>query len=661
LKILGLHFGHDASISVIENGKVLICLEIERKNRIRHAIGITFEDIQFVLKEIKCSIEEIKYCSVTSTQNIEYIFPNPNKLKFEIDFKNQLFKDKNSWLKDINKKDLNKKMFKRLLKLTVSEPEHVYVKRLSKKIINLKKGLSLGSLEDFYTNNLWRKKNSLEKIFKYFNKKKISLNEKLSQSMQIPINLYFGNKIIKGWLMSHHFAHAAYSFYKSGFKKSIVLTQDGSLPRGGYWGGMCYYGNNNKLYPVLPHYLSIGKLYEGVSVLLGFNIEEGPGKMMGLAPYGKPVFYNKKFVGNFFDYEKLSVDELRIKLRNWKRQKFDIPLNKWVSHIIKSSKEKKYNLKYLGDVKNILKPINVNIAASTQKLIEETLLKTSIILKKKFKENKFFSENLCLSGGTFLNCPANSKIFNKANFKKIFVPPAIHDGGLSMGSALAIYFNTLNRKNIFNNGNKTSTAYLGFNNQQKSIPNNLNKYSKKIKFYKKKNIYRLIAELLSKDEVIAVVFSRSEVGPRALGHRSILSNPLFKKNWKRVNLIKKRELWRPFAPAVLEKDSKKWFSNVPKVSPFMLFTAKVINNKIPAVTHVDGSARIQTVDKNSKEIYKILKEFKKITNVPVLLNTSFNGPGQPIIENVDEAVQFYLDSKINRLIIHNFVIERKEK
>ena len=169
MKILGLHFGHDASISVIENGKVLICLEIERKNRIRHAIGITFEDIQFVLKEIKCSIEEIKYCSVTSTQNIEYIFPNPNKLKFEIDFKNQLFKDKNSWLKDINKKDLNKKMFKRLLKLTVSEPEHVYVKRLSKKIINLKKGLSLGSLEDFYTNNLWRKKNSLEKIFKYFN------------------------------------------------------------------------------------------------------------------------------------------------------------------------------------------------------------------------------------------------------------------------------------------------------------------------------------------------------------------------------------------------------------------------------------------------------------------------------------------------------------
>jgi len=162
--------------------------------------------------------------------------------------------------------------------------------------------------------------------------------------------------------------------------------------------------------------------------------------------------------------------------------------------------------------------------------------------------------------------------------------------------------------------------------------------------------------MLDNNKIVAIFFENSEIGPRALGHRSILANPKFKDNWLRVNKIKNREHWRPFAPIVLDDKVKEWFSHCPKNSPFMLFTAKVLKPKIiPAVSHVDASARIQTVNKSVKPIYQILKEFYKITDIPVLLNTSFNGPGEPIVEKIEEAISFFNKTEIDYLMINNDV------
>ena len=198
-------------------------------------------------------------------------------------------------------------------------------------------------------------------------------------------------------------------------------------------------------------------------------------------------------------------------------------------------------------------------------------------------------------------------------------------------------------------------------NNKKEILDELKKHRKFVNFKSVKNVEKVAGNLLAKNKIIAIVTGSSEIGPRALGHRSILAHPGIASNWKLVNTIKKRELWRPFAPAVLSNLVSKYFYLTPKNSPFMLFTSKVKSKVIPAVTHVDKSSRIQTVDENTQPLFKILKSFQKHTGLGVLMNTSFNGPGEPIVESTSQAVKNYLSSDIDHLIIENFLISKNAK
>ena len=409
----------------------------------------------------------------------------------------------------------------------------------------------------------------------------------------------------------------------------------------------------------MPHHLNAGRLYEGVSTLLGFGIEEGPGKMMGLAPFGKPKFFDRRFVGNVLDISKL-IDEIpKVTFPKWKPHPFDQCLNVWIHHCANQAQKLGYDLSPLGDSSRILQPINVDIAASTQLWLEETMLKATKEMLRAYKTKGIETiENLCLSGGTALNCPTNSRIYNSRLVENVFIPPAVHDGGLSMGSALAVYHNTLKHERRATFGSTPKLAYLGLKHDESLVPLALRHYADKIQFTKIVDKQIRISKRLAKNEIVAVVIGRSEIGPRALGHRSILAHPGHVENWKRVNNIKKRELWRPFAPAVLESKASEWFSGVPKQSPFMLLTAKVIRPGIPAVTHVDGTARIQTVNEDSPELMAILSEFELLTGIPVLMNTSFNGPGEPIIETADQALQFFVRSELDALFLENFEITR---
>ena len=646
--ILGLHFGHDASVTLLKDGKIIFCIEKERVSRIRHVIGLNFSDIKLCLKKFNVNINEIDYCSVTSTQDVEYIFEDQN-LNFDLDF-DALNKFPDHWFHKKKKLIIDQIKKKNLLNLISKKTNHPYTKKISKKFLRLKKINFFGSIENFYQSKSWLKGAALKQIGRLFEKKKCD-------TMQLPIKFKLGKRIIPGFILSHHFAHAAYCFYSSNFRESAIITQDGAMPKTPYLSGMCYYGKNNELYPVLPHFLNLGRIYDSVSELIGFDRTSGPGKTMGLAPYGKPKFFNKKFVGNIYDYKKINIKNFKSSRVKWSPHKLDTSTNKWISYCLTKAKKLNYNFSQLGNTSKILSKINTDIASSTQLLLEETILSLVKLFKKILKSKNLATNNLCLSGGTFLNCPANSRVFNKKIFKNLYVPPAIHDGGLSIGSSQAIYYNTLKKNRVKNDMNSTEYAYLGAIHKQ-----NINlikkKYSKRLKFINKKITSKEIATNISKNKIVAVYRDRSEVGPRALGNRSILADPRNYKNWRKVNKIKSRELWRPFAPAVIKNDLLKYFSNSPKVTPYMLFTANVRSKKLPAITHVDNSSRVQTLSNKKNQLYKILKEFKKITGYSVLMNTSFNGPGEPIVETYEDAVNFFMKSKLDILYLDNFEVRK---
>lgn len=641
MNILGLHFGHDASVAVVKANRLVSCVERERVVRLKHAIGLTRQDVMAALEAAGLRVEDIDYCAITSTQNIEYIFTEHDLFSFEIDGSPPDDRSKST----------------RVLELAQANANHPYVHRLTDDLKLAEKGTAVGSVEDFIRIPEWEKGRKLSAIGQLIVSNPFA--ESMAQSMQVPVTLKLAGRKIPGWLMSHHFAHAACAFYLSEFQSSDILTQDGSLPNTGYWNGMCYYGTGKKLYPVMPHHLNCGRLYEGVSVLLGLGLEAGPGKMMGLAPYGQTGFFDPSFVGNMVDALEIPGEEEAPGFAGWKAHHADHLQNKWIRHMYRIAKQEGYDLEPLGDTSRILERINIDIAASTQHWLEETMLKCVKVMYESYRNQGWKSDGLCLSGGVALNCPANSRIFDEGPYKSIFVPPAVHDGGLSVGAALAVLHNTLGEERTEKYGNSAPrTAYLGLQYTESDIERDLIPYRGKFTATRCDDAAKRAAARLAKNEIIAVFQGRSEVGPRALGHRSLVAHPGFKDNWKLVNTVKQREQWRPLAPAVLQSKVREWFSGGPDVSPFMLFTASAINDRIPAVTHVDGSARFQTVNEEEPFFFALITEFEKLTGIPVVMNTSLNAPGEPIIETGEQALRFFSERACAALYLAGYEITR---
>ncbi len=276
----------------------------------------------------------------------------------------------------------------------------------------------------------------------------------------------------------------------------------------------------------------------------------------------------------------------------------------------------------------------MDLAASIQLLFEESILKS--IKNFDYKINN----NLCLSGGSFLNCNINSRIINETNYKNVHHFPACGDDGIAIGAALYLSHHIFDQNR--NNYSDREICYLGKKYDDIEVD------------------YKYIAKLLSNNKIIGWFFGESEFGPRALGHRSILADPRNYHNRELLNFyIKNREWFRPFAPVVLEDECDKWFDlNIR--SPFMLYTCNVKNpNKIPAVTHVDNSARVQTINENmNPQYFKLLTEFFKLTNVPVLINTSLNGNGEPILETEEEAIEYFNNSNLDAIVINGKIYEK---
>tara|TARA_B100001250_G_scaffold215808_1_gene185201 strand:- start:1122 stop:2963 length:1842 start_codon:yes stop_codon:yes gene_type:complete len=475
--------------------------------------------------------------------------------------------------------------------------------------------------------------------------------------------------INKIYFSEHHLSHAASAFYPSPFKDSLILTLDGV----GEWATTTVaMGIDNKIDMIkeihFPH--SLGLLYSAFTYYTGFKVNSGEYKLMGLAPYGEPKFKNI-ILKELVDVKEDGSFRLNMKYFNYTTGL--TMTNEKFSNLFKT--------KVRDPEKELLTQFHMDIAASIQAVTEYIVLKLTTFLSKETK-----SKNLCMAGGVALNCVANGKIFKNGIFKNLWIQPAAGDAGGSLGAALAFWYQELgNKRNPSLTRDEMFGSYLGpsFNNSQ--TENSLKSLGASYEKRSEEDLISLIAKELDNQKTVGWFQGRMEFGPRALGARSIIADARSDKMQKELNLkIKFRESFRPFAPSILREDLNDWFelncdspymslvSNVKKnicismrENEKKLFGIDQLNVKrslIPAVTHVDYSARIQTVHKDTNlKYYKLLKKFKEITNCPILLNTSFNVRGEPIVCSIEDAYRCFMGTNLDILVCENFVLYKKNQ
>ena len=462
----------------------------------------------------------------------------------------------------------------------------------------------------------------------------------------------------------HHLSHAASAFYPSPFKKAAILTMDGV----GEWTTTSIASGNDKDITILeeinfPH--SLGLLYSAFTYYLGFKVNSGEYKMMGLAPYGKPIYLDL-IKDHLIEIKKDGSYRLNMDY-------FNYPAGLTMTH------DKFHNL-FQAKPRQADEPIeefHMNLASSIQALINEVVIKIITHIKKITQ-----LENLCLAGGVALNCVTNGEILKTGLFKNVWIQPAAGDAGGALGAALATYYLGFNGKRIINPNDSMRGAFLGPDFTQKHIENILKQQKAKFKVYSEQKIISLTAKYLAEGKAIGWFNGKMEFGPRALGNRSIIADARSPKMQKNLNLkIKFRESFRPFAPSILEEDLQKWF-DLNSISPYMLLVARVKKDKlkkykqhltgfkqlseikslIPAVTHVDLSARIQTVNKKTNpRYYKLIEEFKKLTGCPLIINTSFNIRGEPIVHSPAEALRCFYETSLDALVLGNCILIKEDQ
>ena len=484
-------------------------------------------------------------------------------------------------------------------------------------------------------------------------------NKNKKFNLEKDIEKYFKIKISKNKIkyIDHHVSHIASSFYCSNFKKSVVLSIDGSGDFSTTAWGLAK-NNSIKIDNRIYYPNSLGIFYEGFTQFLGFEYYGDEYKVMGLAAYGKPIYYEKLkniFFNNInYNYnidQKYFLIEKNYYKYFWSKDKLKTKplLNIELVERLLGIKKRNKNDKLLI--------AHINLASSIQKIYEEILFRIINHLSDTYQ-----CKNLCLSGGCAMNSVANGKIIENSNFKNLFIQPASGDAGGALGAALEVYYSQNKKRKLL----KSFNPYLGPKYSNSQIDDLLKKNKKitlkfNISFLNDKELSRKIAKRISEGAVVGYFQGRMEWGARSLGNRSILCDPRNPKAKELLNIkIKKRENFRPFAPSILFDQTHKWFERKEKVE-HMMQVYKIKNNKkkyIPAVTHIDGTGRLQTVEKNfNPKFFQLIKDFNLITNVPMLLNTSFN-ENEPVVCNPKEALDTFVRTKMDILVLENWVLAR---
>ena len=465
----------------------------------------------------------------------------------------------------------------------------------------------------------------------------------------------------------HHFSHAASAFFPSPFNEAVILTMDGV----GEWATTTVaIGRDNKIEIEKEIHFpsSLGLLYSAVTYFTGFKVNSGEYKVMGLAPYGVAV-YKDLILKHLIDVK----DDGSFRLNQ-----------KYFNYCTGLTMTNKNFEKLFGEPNRKngepLTQFHMDLAASIQAVTEEIVIKITKNLAKEYS-----IPNLCLAGGVALNCVANGKIVEECDFKRVWVQPASGDAGGALGAALSAYYLSQHQPRVVNETDSMAGAYLGPKFDQRDCESRLIRAGAKFTVLDREALFDIVAGELAEGKAVGWHQGRMEFGPRALGARSIIGDPRSPSMQRTLNLkVKFRESFRPFAPAILEEDVGDWFDlNI--TSPYMLLVAtvkedkrrkntraedklrgldrlKIVRSEVPAITHVDYTARVQTVQKRTNEsFYNLLQRFKDLTGCPILINTSFNVRGEPIVHTPEDAFRCFMGSDIDLLVIGNCLLKKEDQ
>ncbi len=598
MKILGISsFYHDSAISLCENGAIIFAIQEERLSRKKNDDSFPTQAILEMIKETGINFRELD----------AIVYYEKPFLKFE-----------------------------RLIQSELKNPIRVFPQFLKSTPVWLKEKLFLKS----------KIKKSLEKIDP-------SIDWKTTQLL----------------FSEHHLSHASSSFYSSPFESAAILTIDGvgefataSIALGS--------GNKIKLLREMHFPASIGLFYSAMTAYLGFEVNNGEYKVMGLAPYGEELEVEvleieqkiRKEIVEVFDDGSIRVNQKYLGYE-WSNSMF----NKKKCTTLFSFPPRKPNSE--------IEKNHLILAAATQKITEDVVIKMA-----SYAKNLTQSENLCLAGGVALNCVINGKLKESGIFQNIYVQPAAGDAGAAIGSAQLAYYQYFNKERNKTTNSNYYNSRLGTQFSSLDCFRSLKKFKLEFEELDENELIEKTVKLLIEGKSIGWFQGKSEFGPRALGGRSILANPLLESTQKELNLqVKNRESFRPFAPIILKEDFKKYFGQ-DYDSPHMLFVHKLkeeyriprvqndenwssrINEKrspFPAVTHIDYSSRIQTVtEENDSLLFRLLTAFKAETGYGILVNTSFNVKDEPIVNSPDDAIKCYLSTKIDVLVLGNYISKK---
>jgi carbamoyltransferase len=465
----------------------------------------------------------------------------------------------------------------------------------------------------------------------------------------------------------HHLSHAASAFFPSPFEEAAVLTMDGV----GEWTTTSLaIGKGNQLSVQneihFPH--SLGLLYSAITYYTGFKVNSGEYKVMGLAPYGKPRYAEliKKHLIDIKDDGSFHLD----------MRYFNYATGLTMTN-------ERFDQLFGGPPRKPESPLTqreMDLAASVQAVTEETVIKLAREINQSTGQR-----NLCLAGGVALNCVANGKLLKEKIFDNIWIQPAAGDAGGALGAALAVYYLMMNQPRVVESTDAMRGSYLGPSYSQSDIETRLKAVGAVFISVSDEELINQTAQALADGKAVGWHQGRMEFGPRALGGRSIIADPRSPTLQKQLNLkVKYRESFRPFAPSVLREDVSEWF-DIETDSPYMLLVTEVAKSKqlsmtleqenlfgieklnvprseIPAITHVDYSARVQTVHKNTNPKYhQLISRFKELTGCPVLVNTSFNVRGEPIVCTPEDAFNCFMGTEIEFLVVGNALMRKEDQ
>src|SRR5579871_4947492 len=623
MKILGLNFGHDAGVSLIVDGAFVCHWEKERHSRVRHAIGLRASDIRAALVYFGITLDDIERIAITSTQSIPLMLYDGIRIEFRT----------------------NKAMDKGRLARLVSSRTGFYARHKANPANAFHHYLvSLDSPPDqeiyiYEPNFPVSAKMAGVDFFDLPANSTMPLTRAVSHTLEIRMTLE--GRRFPGIFVSHHLCHAYYAYSQLGRGKGLIITFDGA-PAGRFRGGGLYCGAGGRVFPVMFHNFYFGRIYDLIGDGLGLGPVGSAGKLMGLAAWGKPVYRDPGLISG-----PKGVDSVY--------SSGGLRPNRW-RHMVDSWRSKMAIPAVTSDLRHCETPpqIAADIAASAQSMFADNVMAVVDTAVRAAIRAGFDFDHIVMSGGCALNCPANSAVFAKFG-PNVFVPPAINDEGISAGAGLACA--SLSGESIMKGAapNPAEVAYKGIAYE---VPPDLLASRAGLKRIEVPDAAKFLAAEIARGAVVALFEGKAEIGPRALGHRSLIASPLIADNWKRVNVIKNREAWRPLAPVVLDTEFDRHFEGCPADSHYMLFNATVRGTHLPAVTHRDGTARVQVAVAECGFIYRLLEAFRDLTGVGVLLNTSFNGRGEPIVETPDHALDAFAAMPIDLLYLQGTIVGR---